>query len=51
MRAASSDRHGEALAGKLPGIGIEVKETIPHDNPTRSMDNIALAFARFSRTF
>ena len=30
------------LAGKLPGIGIEVKETIPHDNPTRSMDNIAL---------
>ena len=30
------------LAGKLPGIGIEVKEVIPHDNPTRNMDNIAL---------
>ena len=30
------------LAGKLPGIGIEAKELIPHDNPTRSMDNIAL---------
>jgi branched-chain amino acid transport system substrate-binding protein len=30
------------LAGKLPSIGIEVKELIPHDNPTRSMDNIAL---------
>ena len=30
------------LAGKLPSIGIEVKDLIPHDNPTRSMDNIAL---------
>jgi branched-chain amino acid transport system substrate-binding protein len=30
------------LASKLPGIGIEAKELIPHDNPTRSMDNIAL---------
>ena len=30
------------LAGKLPSIGIEVKELIPHDNPTRNMDNIAL---------
>jgi len=30
------------LAGKLPNIGIEVKELIPHDNPTRNFDNIAL---------
>ena len=30
------------LAGKLPSIGIEAKELIPHDNPTRNMDNIAL---------
>src|SRR5436190_1079803 len=30
------------LAGKLPSIGIEAKEIIPHDNPTRNFDNIAL---------
>ena len=30
------------LAGKMPAIGIEVKELIPHDSPTRNMDNIAL---------
>jgi branched-chain amino acid transport system substrate-binding protein len=30
------------LAGKLPGIGIEAKEVIAHDNPTRNFDNIAL---------
>jgi branched-chain amino acid transport system substrate-binding protein len=30
------------LAGKLPGIGIEAKEVIGHDNPTRNFDNIAL---------
>ena len=30
------------LAGKMPSIGIEVKELIPHDNPTRNFDNIAL---------
>ena len=30
------------MAGKLPSIGIEVREVIPHDNPTRNMDNIAL---------
>ena len=30
------------LSGKLPSIGIEAKELIPHDNPTRNFDNIAL---------
>jgi branched-chain amino acid transport system substrate-binding protein len=30
------------LAGKLPTIGITPKEVIPHDNPTRNFDNIAL---------
>jgi len=30
------------LAGKLPSIGIEPKELIAHDNPTRNFDNIAL---------
>jgi len=30
------------LAGKLPSIGIEAKEVIGHDNPTRNFDNIAL---------
>jgi branched-chain amino acid transport system substrate-binding protein len=30
------------LAGKLPAIGIEIKELIAHDSPTRNMDNIAL---------
>jgi branched-chain amino acid transport system substrate-binding protein len=30
------------LAGKLPGINIAVKDVIPHDNPTRNFDNIAL---------
>ncbi len=30
------------LASKLPSIGIEVKEVIGHDNPTRNFDNIAL---------
>jgi branched-chain amino acid transport system substrate-binding protein len=30
------------LAGKLPSIGIEARELIPHDNPTRNFDNIAL---------
>lgn len=30
------------LAGKLPSIGISVKEVIGHDNPTRNFDNIAL---------
>ena len=30
------------LAGKLPGIGLEAKELIGHDNPTRNFDNIAL---------
>ena len=30
------------LAGKLPSIGIEAKELIAHDNPTRNFDNIAL---------
>jgi branched-chain amino acid transport system substrate-binding protein len=30
------------LQGKLPSIGIEAKELIGHDNPTRNFDNIAL---------
>ena len=30
------------LQGKLPSIGIEAKEVIGHDNPTRNFDNIAL---------
>ncbi|MBX9942973.1 MAG: ABC transporter substrate-binding protein [Reyranella sp.] len=30
------------LGGKLPSIGIQVKELIAHDNPTRNFDNIAL---------
>jgi branched-chain amino acid transport system substrate-binding protein len=30
------------LAAKLPSIGIEPKELIGHDNPTRNFDNIAL---------
>jgi branched-chain amino acid transport system substrate-binding protein len=30
------------LAGKLPSIGIQPKELIAHDNPTRNFDNIAL---------
>ena len=30
------------LSGKLPSIGITVKEVISHDNPTRNFDNIAL---------
>ena len=30
------------LQSKLPSIGIEVKELIGHDNPTRNFDNIAL---------
>lgn len=30
------------IAGKLPSIGIQVKEVIAHDNPTRNFDNIAL---------
>src|SRR6478672_7010980 len=30
------------LQGKLPSIGIEVKELIPNENPTRNFDNIAL---------
>ena len=30
------------LADRLPGINIEVKEVIKHDNPTRNFDNIAL---------
>src|SRR6478752_4858898 len=30
------------LASKLPGINIQVKEVIGHDNPTRNFDNIAL---------
>lgn len=30
------------LAGKLPSIGIEAKELIAHDNPTRNFDNVAL---------
>ncbi|MGH8732491.1 MAG: ABC transporter substrate-binding protein [Burkholderiales bacterium] len=30
------------LQGKLPSIGIEAKELIAHDNPTRNFDNIAL---------
>jgi len=30
------------LAGKLPSIGIQPKEVIGHDNPTRNFDNIAL---------
>ena len=30
------------LAGKLPSIGIAVKDVIAHDNPTRNFDNIAL---------
>ncbi len=30
------------LAGKLPGIGIEVAEVIKHANPTRDFSNIAL---------
>jgi len=30
------------LADKLPSVGIGVKEVIPHDNPTRNFDNIAL---------
>ena len=30
------------LSSKLPGIGIQVKEVIGHDNPTRNFDNIAL---------
>ncbi len=30
------------LAGKLPLIGIEAKEIIAHENPTRNFDNAAL---------
>lgn len=30
------------IRNQLPGIGIEVKEVIVHDTPTRSFDNIAL---------
>jgi len=30
------------LQGKPPSIGIEVKELIPNENPTRNFDNIAL---------
>ncbi|MSP98884.1 MAG: twin-arginine translocation signal domain-containing protein [Betaproteobacteria bacterium] len=30
------------LAGKLPSIGIEVKEVIKHANPTRDFSNVAL---------
>ena len=30
------------LQGRLPLIGIEVKELIAHDNPTRNFDNVAL---------
>ncbi|HKU96516.1 MAG TPA: ABC transporter substrate-binding protein [Vineibacter sp.] len=30
------------LAGKLPSVGIEAKELIAHDNPTRNFDNVAL---------
>jgi branched-chain amino acid transport system substrate-binding protein len=30
------------LSSKLPTIGIQVKEVIGHDNPTRNFDNIAL---------
>lgn len=30
------------LASKLPSIGIQPKEVIGHDNPTRNFDNIAL---------
>ncbi|HEX2891467.1 ABC transporter substrate-binding protein [Vineibacter terrae] len=30
------------LAGKLPSVGIEAKELIGHDNPTRNFDNVAL---------
>ena len=30
------------IRNQLPGIGIEVKEVISHDTPTRSFDNIAL---------
>jgi len=30
------------LAGKLPGIGIEVAEVIKHANPTRDFTNVAL---------
>src|SRR4051794_8230428 len=30
------------LQQKLPSIGIQAKELIPHDNPTRNFDNIAL---------
>ncbi len=30
------------LAGKLPGVGIEVAEVIKHANPTRDFSNVAL---------
>ncbi len=30
------------LAGKLPGIGVEVAEVIKHANPTRDFSNVAL---------
>lgn len=30
------------LAGKLPGIGIEVAEVVKHANPTRDFSNVAL---------
>lgn len=30
------------LEKKLPEIGLQVKEVISHDNPTRSFDNVAL---------
>ena len=30
------------LAGKRPGIGIEVAEVIKHANPTRDFSNVAL---------
>ena len=30
------------LSGKLPGIGIEVKEVMKHANPTRDFANVAL---------
>ena len=38
------------LASKLPSIGIEAKEVIAHDNPTRNFDNIALRSARLRPT-
>ena len=41
-RASSAPARPSCWQGKLPSVGIEAKELIAHDNPTRNFDNIAL---------